>query len=135
DYQKMSVSLKGKGKILKVIDSKLYHEEGSLTIGGEINLANENIFDDLKLGVDRGMLVWKDWKVTGDKKSSEVKLSKDIGDEFRINFKTYLNDKTDFSNNDNSQIELEYELADTESIKMQIKKDESFLALEHSFQF
>jgi len=135
DYQKMSLNLRGKGKILKVIDSKLYHEEGSLTIGGEINLANENIFDDLKLDMDGGMLVWKDWKVTGDKKSSEVKLSKDIGDEFRINFKAYLNDKTDFSNNDNSQIELEYELADSESIKMQIKKDESFLALEHSFQF
>jgi len=85
--------------------------------------------------MDGGMLVWKDWKVTGDKKSSEVKLSKDIGDEFRINFKTYLNDETGLSNNDNSQIELEYELDDTESIKMQIKKDESFLALEHSFQF
>ena len=135
DYQKMSLNLKGKGKILKVIDSKVYHEEGSLTIGGEINLANENIFDDLELGMDGGMLVWKDWKVTGDKKSSEVKLSKDIGDEFRINFKTYLNDETGLSNSDNSQIELEYELDDSESIKMQIKKDESFLALEHNFQF
>ncbi len=135
DYQKMSLNLKGKGKILKVIDSKFYHEEGSLTIDGEIDLANENIFDDLKPGMDGGMLVWKDWKVTGDKKSSEVKLSKDIGDEFRINFKAYLNDETGLSNNDNSQIELEYELDDSESIKMQIKKDESFLAVERSFQF
>ncbi len=135
DYQKMSLNLKGKGKILKVVDSKLYHQEGSLTIGGEINLANENIFDDLKLGMEGGMLVWKDWKVTGDKKSSEVKLSKDIGDEFRINFKTYLNDKTGLSNNDNNQIELEYELDDSESIKMQIKKDENFLAVERSFRF
>jgi len=135
DYQKVSINLNGKGKILKLIDSKIYHEEGSLAINGEINFANENIFDDLEVGADRGMLVWKDWKVIGDKKSSEIKLSKDIGNEFRINFKTYLNDETMLSNNDNSQIELEYELDDSESIKMQIKKDESFLALEHSFQF
>ena len=135
DYQKISVNLEGKGKILKVIDSKLYHQEGSLTIGGEINLASEDIFADLKLGVGEGIVVWKDWKVIGDKKSSEVKLSKDIGDEFRINFKTYLNDKKALSGDDNNQIELEYELDDAESIKMQIKKDESFLAVEHTYQF
>ena len=136
DYQRMSVNLKGKGKILRFSDSKIHREEGSFTINGEINLAKENIFEDLKIGIaEQGMMVWKDWKLIGDRKKTEVRLSKDIGDEFRINFKTYLDDKTGRSNDDNSQIELEYELGKSESIKMQMKEDESFLAIEHSFRF
>jgi hypothetical protein len=136
DYESMNLNLNGNAKFLAISNSRIYKKEGSFIVDGKINFEKKNIFEDLEVKVENGALVWGGWEINREKGSDELQLGKDIGEDFRINFKTYINEETAGPHRlGDSQLELEYILSDKKSIKMQMKEDESFLGLEHKFKF
>ena len=130
-YESMNMNLNGNAKFLAINESRIYKQGGSFIIDGEINFEKENIFEDVTVMAESGALVWDGWEVTRERESGQVQLGKNIGEDFRINFKTYINEEMQSSN----QLELEYILSDKKSLKVQMKEDESFLSLEHKFKF
>ncbi|MEA3328681.1 MAG: hypothetical protein U9Q08_02990 [Candidatus Omnitrophota bacterium] len=131
NYESINVNLNGNAKFLAIDESRIYKQEGSFIMGGEINFEKENILEGVTVMAESGALVWSGWEVTRKWQSDQIQLGKNIGEDFRINFKTYINEERQFDN----QLELEYILSDKKSLKMQMKEDENFLGLEHKFKF
>lgn len=135
EYETMVVNLEGDRKIITIKDSCIYQKEGNLVIDGEIELTKANIFEAVKIRSGDERIVWKGWDITKPIDSSELKVGKTVGEDFRINFKTYLNDELSNQETQDDEVSLEYELGKSESIKMMLKGDEEFLGLEHKLRF
>ncbi|MEA3560404.1 MAG: hypothetical protein U9R31_01340, partial [Candidatus Omnitrophota bacterium] len=135
NYDSMNVNLNGNAKFLTIHESRIYRGKGSFTVDGEINFEKKNIFEDIKVTAKSGILVWSGWEVSREKAGHEVRLGRDIGEDFRINFKTYLDEKTNSYHTGEHEVELEYMLSNEKSFKMRMKEDENFLGLEHKIKF
>lgn len=134
-YETMVVNLEGDREVIAIKDSWLYQKEGKLVIDGQIEPTKANIFEGVRIRSGDERIVWKGWDIAKPKDSSELKVGKTVGEDFRINFKTYLNDELSTRETQDNEVSLEYELGKSESIKMKLKGREEFLGLEHKLRF
>ncbi len=135
EYRSMVVNLEGEANVIAVKDSRIHQEEGSLALEGTINLAKANVCEDVVVKSDQGRIVWQGWDITKPRDATELRMGKAVGEDFRIDFKTSLNDELTFANQKGEELGLEYELTIGDSIKMYLKEDEEFLGLEHRLKF
>ncbi|MCM8781800.1 MAG: hypothetical protein NC828_01950 [Candidatus Omnitrophica bacterium] len=137
-FNSLNFNLSGKGTLLVVSDSKIFKEGGFLLMEGEIDLAKlgkRNIFEDLKIETDQRVIVWEGWDISKDISASEVKLKKDISEEFKVNFKTYVNDKDGPAEERKSEIGVDYKIKKDASINMRMRDDGAFVGVEHKLKF
>lgn len=135
EYGSMWVDLEGKGRVIAIKDSKIYQKEGFLTMEGEIDLARANVCEGVKIISCEERVVWRGWDITKPWDSLELKMGKTVGEDFRINFKTYLKDELSAQATSRDEVALEYKLNDSESIKIHLREDEEVLGVEHKFKF
>ena len=135
EYRSMVVNLEGKGSLIAVKDSRIHQEEGSLSLEGVINLAKANVYEDVVVKSEKDRIIWQGWDITKPEYAAELRMQKAVGEDFRIDFKTYLNDELAFANPKGEETSLEYGLTIGERVKMYLKGDEEFLGLEHRLRF
>jgi len=74
--------------------------------------------------------------VMKDANEEELELKKDVGDDFRINFKKFMNDEVYAQDSHDDEYELEYKFRENKSIKMRLNQyGEETVELEHRIKF
>ncbi|MBI4335443.1 MAG: hypothetical protein HY589_02185 [Candidatus Omnitrophica bacterium] len=137
-FNAINFSVKGKGPTLLISDSRVFKDEGVLFIDGEIDvrkLGRRNIFEDLKITTDDKVIVWEGWDIA--KSHSEVQARKDLGEDFDVNFKTYIKDAGVNLDKDEkkNEIGLDYKIKKDDSINLRMKDDSAFVGVEHKVKF
>ena len=138
-FNSLTFNLIGKGPILKVSDSRISKEGGVLYIDGEIDLkklGKRNIFENVQVTTDQKVIVWEGWDVSKD--SSEVKLSRPVGEDFGVNFKTYVNkDNLRMVDEEEkkSEVGVDYKIQKDDNINVRMKQDSAFVGVEHKVKF
>lgn len=137
-FNAVNFNLIGKGPILAISDSRIFKEGGFLYIDGEIDLrklGKRNIFEDVQIKTDQRVIVWEGWDISKDIDNSEIKLKKDINEDFRVNFKTYSNARNIDESQKKNEIGLDYKIRNDDSINMRMKDDSAFVGVEHKIRF
>ncbi|MCX5716649.1 MAG: hypothetical protein NTV07_07415 [Candidatus Omnitrophica bacterium] len=137
-FDSINLNLKGKGPVLAIHDSRIVKEDGCLYIDGEVNLAKlgkRNVFEDVRVETDQKTIVWEGWDVSKDIDTSEVKLKKDINEDFRINFKTYSDQDKRLSEQSEGEVGLDYKIHKNDSINLRMKEDEAVVGVERKVKF
>ena len=75
------------------------------------------------------------WKVNRRPDSDLIELGRSLGEELKIGFKAYLEDETNYQQQSDSEVELEFKVDDHRSLKMKMRDDEELLRYEHSIKF
>lgn len=135
-FSAINFNLKGKGPIFTISDSRMLKEGGVLYIYGEVDLkkfGRRNIFEDVKIETDQRVIIWEGWDIT--KSPSEIKAEKNLGEDFGVNFKTYVSAGTIDDDQKNSEIGLDYKIKKDDSINVRMKNDSAFVGVEHKIKF
>ena len=138
DYEVSNIKIEGEGADISVIDSRIHRKEGHLLMEGDVDLAmfgERNIFQDLIIKSDEETIIWNGWDITREKGGDDLRMGKDIGEDFRINFNTFVNDETVYEEKEGKGLELEYKIKEHESLKMRLESDDEFLGVEHRKKF
>lgn len=135
-FKALNFNLAGKGPIINISDSRIIKEGGVLFINGEVDLAKlgkRNIFENVKVTTDQKTIVWEGWDIS--KSPSEVNLNRQVGDEFKVHFKTNMNDTASVSNGKENEMGLDYKIKQGDSINVRVKEDGAFVGVEHKVKF
>lgn len=135
-FRLINFNVAGKGPVLAVSDSRILKEGGYLLINGEIDLrklGRRNIFEDLKIETDQHTIVWEGWDISKD--STEVRLKRQVSEDFDVNFKTYMyNEKTDGEQKEN-ELGIDYKIRKDDSLNVRMKEGGAFVGVEHKIKF
>lgn len=139
-FQSLTATLKGDGPLLRIDDSRIVRESGSLVLGGEIDvtkLGKGDAFDRIKLISDDQAINWDALETAKCQGTEEIRMRKKLYDGLNFGFKKYVNsDKIDESSRDKDALRLEYKMGDTDAIAMSFQDGgTSFLGLEHKDKF
>lgn len=137
DYDQVKVNLEGKTPVVKIVDSWIRKEERYTLLEGEINLAkvgSGELFKNLEIIFDEKAMVWKGWDITRDS-GPELELGRDVGDDFRVRFKTFMNNELLNEDVKGDEFGLDYKLTEDETLKMRLKETEEFLGVERKLKF
>lgn len=139
EFSNLTATLKGDGALLRIEDSRIVRESGSLVLAGEIDvrkIGRGNAFDGIKLVSDDQAITWDALNTSRRQGAEEVRMRKKLSSDFNFGFNKYVNDdKIDESSRDNDTLELEYKLGDSDSIAMSLQDGAGFLGLEHRDKF
>lgn len=139
DFDTLSVTFKGDGPLLRIDDSRIVRQSGSLVLAGELDIRKAgkgNIFDNLKLVSDEKALTWDGFNTSKLKGTEEVRMQKKLSRDFDLGFTKYTNDeKVGESTRDKDEIKLKYRLNDGDSLAMSMKDGGGFFGLEHRDSF
>ena len=133
-YDSIEVNLAGEYPRLHLNDSKIYKDEGIIGIVGALNFQAKNLFQDVKLVVSGNMAVMG-WDIKRRPYSDLIEMERELGEEFKIGFKAYLEDETLYEQQSENEMELELKVDERQSLKMRIRDDEELLGYEHSIEF
>lgn len=137
DYDQLKVNLEGKGPLVQIVDSWIRKGKSYTTLEGELDLAkigSTELFEDLEIIFDEKAMVWRGWDITRDA-GPKLELGKDIGDDFRVRFKTFMNDELLNEYVKGDELGLDYKISEDETLKMRLKENEEFLGIEHKLKF
>lgn len=145
-FRALNINIKGELPIIRFTDSRIWRDDSYLKLNGELDLRhidNKDSFDTMEITSDNRTIVWKGWDISHKKDETEYRLDsesalsagKDVGEDFRINFNTYINDESSNLAPSKESIELEYRLDETKSIKMELRQDDEFLSVERKMKF
>lgn len=144
DYESMNVNLRGRGSVLKVVDSRILRKEGYIGISGEVDIKklwSQEPLNGLAWACGNEAIVWNGWDILKQTDSQEFQMKKGIGQqkEFMVTFKGYLNDEQSWQDaqglKQNETVGVEYNLDEVKSVKMQLKGNEEVFSLEHKVRF
>ncbi len=139
DFDTLTVTFKGEGPILRIDDSRIVRQSGSLVLAGELDLrriGKGNLFDNLKLVSDEKALNWDHFNSSKLKGTEEVRMNKKLSSDLDLGFKRYLNDeKVGYTSRDKDEVKLKYKLNEGDSLAMSLKDGEGFFGLEHRDNF
>lgn len=135
-YDSANINFEGFGPILRIVDSRVRQGQGSMALEGLIDLRNigkENLYNSIRVSADESAYSWNGWGITKNG-SSELGLERDVSEEFKVSFKTSVQEEPlpDYGTKD--EVRLEYKMGN-ESIKMKLKEDEEFFGVEKSLRF
>lgn len=140
-YEAANINFKGTGSAIYFEGSRIFRPgEGKyLTLGGFIDLAKlgrGSLLQDLKVSSDEKTIIWSGWDIT--KKPADTKLSfqKDVGEEFKVGFSTFINDETasDIKKGKDA-VEIQYNLSQKQSLKLKLRENEEILGIEQRIEF
>ncbi len=138
-YNRATANVEGEGLQLRIIDSQVVKEEGYLMLDGYLDLrkiGKPRFLEGVRLRSDEKTIVWRGWNVMKDANEEELELKKDVGDDFRINFKKFMNDEVYAQDSHDDEYELEYKFRENKSIKMRLNQyGEETVELEHRIKF
>ncbi|MFH0839070.1 MAG: hypothetical protein V1893_02670 [Candidatus Omnitrophota bacterium] len=138
NYDTVNVNLEGEGLDLKILDSQILRKEGNLMLSGFLNLSRlgrPRFFENMKVRSDKGTIVWAGWNIAKEDNEEELKLEKNIREDFKINFKKFINNEMYAQDVPDDELELEYKIKDNSSFKMRFKEQEETLQLQHNIKF
>ena len=85
---------------------------------------------------DEHTVVWQGWDITKQRSDSgELNMEKDIGEDFKLNFKTFVNDETNPRELNERELEFGYKLKGDKQLKMRLKEKEELLSVEQRMKF
>lgn len=137
-YNSAVINLEGRGMVFTVKDSRLIRDKGFLIMDGEIDLRDigrPDILRNLKVRSDEHTLVLEGWDISAPHGSRGLDLQKRVGEEFKVNFKTYVNDETKPGDVNDREVELGYKLKGNKELKMKLKEKEEAVSVEQKVKF
>lgn len=138
NYNLMALNIKGRWPVMDLGGSRINTDSAQLFINGEVDMnrvKEKNFYDDLTISTDQKVIILEGWEIQRPEAGSSIKGSKNINEDVTINFKAYMNEETWMDDNREDELELEYKLKEDNSLKMKLKKDESFFGAEHKISF
>jgi len=136
DFVSADINIKGRYPKISIVNSRIFREEDSFLMEGEINLANieGQSFMDLRFMAEKG-IVWQGWDISR-KRENQVHMSKSISDGVKVTFDAVMDEETAaFSSDQANELGLEYRILGDKLIKLRLKKDEGILGLERRIKF
>lgn len=137
-YNSAKINFKGDGTIIELVNSKVYTEGGVLDLEGKLDMkevgtakAFKNI--QLKSGPETVVLAGVD--LIKGLEGKDVVFGKDVGEQFRVNFRAYASGDLPAQRAKSDEMELEYKLGGPKSIKLKMKENEDFFGVEHKVRF
>jgi len=139
DFDSLSVIFKGDGPLLRIDDSRIVRQSGSLVIAGEFDVRKIGkgiLFDNLKLISDEKALTWDRFNTSKLNGTEEVNMQKKLSSDLNLGFKRYLNDeRVGGSSRDKDEFQLKYKLNELDSLAMSVKDGGGFFGMEHRDSF
>lgn len=139
DFEYLSANLKGELPVIAIEDSRITRESGYFALGGEVDFSKAgktNMFDRIKIASDDRAITWDGWNTTKGLDFQEITMKKRLGETINLGFKKFIsNEMIDESLRGKDQVEVEYKLHPTESLKMIIGQNNDFVGLEHKDKF
>ncbi len=139
DYRIANVNLEGEGPELKILDSRILRDQGYFMLDGFIDLrqlGRARFLEGLRVRSDEKTVVWEGWNIVKEaRQEEELNLQKNIREDFKINFKKFINDEVYAQNDAHDELELEYKLKSNKSFKMRLRDQEETLELEQRVKF
>jgi len=137
-YNFVTLKLEGFGPVINIVDSSLHQDSSSLTMEGYVdlrNIAKGGLLDGLRIKSDMKTIAWDGWDISKHG-TDELTMSKDVGENVRVGFKTMRREPiTTYHDKENpEEMSLEYKMG-LQNLKMKLKEDEEFLGVEHSVKF
>lgn len=137
-FNAINFNLKGKGPILTISDSRIIKDGGFLYIEGYLDLrkfGKRNVFENVNIKTDQRIVVWEGWDISKDIDTSEVKLEKEINEDFGVNFRTYTGGEDVSEDRKDTEIGVDYKIKKDDSINLRMKEDSAFVGVEHKVKF
>ncbi|MCQ9207932.1 MAG: hypothetical protein NG712_00925 [Omnitrophica bacterium] len=131
-----NINIKGRYPKILILSSRIFREEDSFLMEGEIDLANlaDQSSMELRFMADKGIL-WQGWDITR-KRENQVHMSKSIADDVKVTFDAFMDEESAaFSSSEANELGLEYRVFGDKLIKLRLKKDEGILGLERRVKF
>jgi hypothetical protein len=139
NFEYLSASLKGDGRMIRIEDSRITRESGPLVLGGEMDLrriGKDSIFENIKILGGENTIAWDRWDTAKWQDVREFKMTKNVVGGFDVGFKKFVNDdKVGESLRERDQFELGYRLHPNDSIKLKFGDNSNFFGLEHKDKF
>lgn len=138
-YQSAKVNLNGYNWLAEIYDSRVNRENGFLTLEGEVDLkkfGRPDVLEGLRLKSDQRTIVWDGWDIIREEERDEVSLKKGVGEDFQVNFKSFLNEGLEENTEqEEGEVGLEYKLKGNKALRMRMRRYEDFLSLEQRVRF
>ena|GEM_PF-1787269 len=137
-FDSAKVNLKGDGTVIELVNSKVYSQGAALDLEGRIELkeiGTPKAFKDIQLRSDPRTVVLAGVDLIKGLEDENIVIGKDIGEQFRVNFKAYASGDLSEERPKSDEMELEYKLGGPKSIKLKLKEDEDFFGVEHKVRF
>lgn len=137
-YDSAKINLKGSGTIMEFANSKVYTEGAVLDLEGKIDtkeMGSSKIFRYVQLKSAPGAVVLAGVDLVKGLEGKDVAVGKDIGEQFRVNFRAYASSDLPQQQPKSDEVELEYKLKRSQSIKLKMKENEDFFGVEHKVRF
>lgn len=138
EYDWARINFGGIWPIIQSVDSAFKRGKGCYFLEGEADLrklGSSDVLDSLKLAADRRTMVWKGWDISREGSGAELKIGKDVGDEFRVSFKTLMADADGENSENEGEMELAYRLGGRRALKLKLKREEEVVGIEHKIKF
>lgn len=139
NFDYLTADLKGDGPIVRIEDSRIERESGSLLLAGDMDMrkiGKDSLFENIKITDGEKTILWDSWDTSKWQDVSEFRMKKKLTDDFNVGFKKFVNeDKVDESIREKDQYELEYSLHPKDSLKVRFGDNKNFFGLEHKDKF
>lgn len=130
------MNVKGRYPRISITDSRVFREEDSFVMEGEIDFTDLERQDFLELSFlpDKGMF-WQGWDITR-KRQDQLHMSKGVADDLKVTFDTFMEeDRIDYEDNYTNELGLEYKIFGDKLIKLRLRREEGILGLERRMKF
>ncbi len=137
-YNSAKVSIKGSSEKLEFFNSKVYTDDEVLTLEGRMDLKDmgtSRAFRNIVIKSDPNTVVWAGTSVTRVVGGEEYVSGRDIGEQFRVNFKTYSAQQAQQERPKEDEVELEYKLGKPGNLKLRMNENNDFFGVERKVRF
>mgnify|MGYP001614498478 FL=1 len=99
-------------------------------------LGRPRFLEGIRIRLSDNTVIWEGWNIAKEaSEEEELILQKNIGEDFRINFKKLISDEAYARDTNDDEIELEYKMKNSNSLKMRLRDKEETLELQHKVKF
>ncbi len=136
DFVSADINIKGHYPKIFIVNSRICREEDYFIMEGKMDFANleKQDFLDLKFKANKAVF-WQGWDITRGR-DNQVHMSKNIADDFKITFDTFVDDETRTYDDDYAnELGLEYEILGDKVLKLRLRKEEEILGVERRVKF
>ncbi len=136
EFNSLFATLSGKYPVIKVTDARAVKNEGNIVITGEIDFSNKNnAIENLLFDTDNKVAVWEDWQISKEDSNNVVEANRD-----RVTVATVLEGQDvdkDIKEGRSTEkdVEFRYKIDKSNSLKMGVEEEDSFIGVEHKLEF
>ncbi|MFH1778433.1 MAG: hypothetical protein ABH847_00160 [Candidatus Omnitrophota bacterium] len=137
-YNLSKMNLRSNGSMIEFVNSKVYTEGAVLDLEGKINIkeiATPRALRYIQLKSDPRTVVLAGVDLIKGMEGEDIAFGKDVGEQFRVNFRAYASRDLPEKSLKSDEMELEYKLGGAKSIKLKMRENEDFFGVEHKVRF